>query len=108
MDGFPRGVNHKIQYFSFDDFESIIARTADNSADPQKKYEEHENKASLHRALQGLTDIQREVITLKFMNELTNKEVAELLGKTEESVRQLQCRAIRSLKSILENQNHYE
>jgi RNA polymerase sigma-70 factor (ECF subfamily) len=58
--------------------------------------------------LQELTDIQREVITLKFISGLSNKEIAELLGKTDEAVRQLQCRALKSLKIILKNQKYYE
>lgn len=91
-----------------DDFDSIVKRTADNSASPQESYEQKENKVFIHRVLQDLTDIQQEVITLKFISGLSNKEIAELLGKTKEAVRQLQCRALRSLKIILKNIKYYE
>ncbi len=91
-----------------DDFDAIIERTIDEDASPQKSYEKNENQELIQSALQELTDIQREVITLKYLSELSNKEIAELLGKTEEAVRQLQCRALRSLKIILKNQKYYE
>jgi RNA polymerase sigma-70 factor (ECF subfamily) len=91
-----------------DDLDSIAERTADDGAGPQKSYEDKENQAFIHRALQELTDVQQEVITLKFISELSNKEIAELLGNTEEAVRQLQCRALKSLKIILKNQKYYE
>jgi RNA polymerase sigma-70 factor (ECF subfamily) len=87
-----------------DDFDAIVKKTADDNDNPHTSYERNENQELIQRALQELTDIQREVMTLKFMSELSNKEIAELLGKTEEAVRQLQCRALRSLKNILKNQ----
>lgn len=87
-----------------DDFKAIVERTADDGDSPHISYERNENQELIHRALQELTDIQREVITLKFLSDLPNKEIAELLGKTEEAVRQIQCRALRSLKTILKNQ----
>ncbi len=91
-----------------DDFDAIAQKTADNSEDPQKIYEKKEDQVFINRVLRELTDIQQEVIALKFISELSNKEIAELLGKTEEAVRQLQCRALRSLKDILKNQKYYE
>lgn len=87
-----------------DDFDAIIERTIDEDDSLQKSYEKNENQELIQSALQELTDIQREVITLKYLSELSNREIAELLGKTEEAVRQLQCRALRSLKNILNNQ----
>jgi DNA-directed RNA polymerase specialized sigma24 family protein len=38
---------------------------------------------------------------LKFMNGLRNREIAELLEKSEEAVRQLQCRALKKLRGEL-------
>jgi len=86
------------------DFETLAERKADKNEDPLKSFEENENQNLINRALQELTDIQREVITLKFIDDLSNKEIAELLEKKEEAVRQLQCRAIRSIRNILKNQ----
>ena len=91
-----------------DDFGAVIERTADNTKSPFKSFEENENKNAIFHALQELTSIQREVITLKFLSDLPNKEIAELLKKTEEAVRQIQCRSLKSLKIILKDLKYYE
>jgi RNA polymerase sigma-70 factor, ECF subfamily len=55
--------------------------------------------------LEALTYIQRdqrEVIELKYLSELSNKEIAEMLGKSEANVRQLESRGLRKLREQLE------
>ena len=48
-------------------------------------------------ALSTLTDEQREVIALRFGQELPIREVARLLGKSEGAVKQLQARGVAAL-----------
>jgi RNA polymerase sigma-70 factor (ECF subfamily) len=57
---------------------------------------------ALGNALKKLTPIYRQIIVLKFINELSNKELTEILGKTEGALRILQFRALKSLRQILE------
>ena len=45
-----------------------------------------------------LTSLEAEALTLKFIHDLPNKEIASLLGKSEEAVRQLQSRGIRKMR----------
>jgi RNA polymerase sigma-70 factor (ECF subfamily) len=52
-------------------------------------------------ALQKLTPDQRQVILLKFMEGLSNQEVAEALSKSVGSVKSLQHRALTSLRHLL-------
>lgn len=52
-------------------------------------------------AMAELTDSQREVIALRFGQEMPIREVAQLLGKTEGAVKQLQARGIASLARTL-------
>jgi RNA polymerase sigma-70 factor (ECF subfamily) len=47
-----------------------------------------------------LSPDQQEVLVLKFINDLTNKEISEVLGKSEESIRQLQSRGLKTLKKL--------
>lgn len=54
----------------------------------------------LKKAMQKLKDDYKQVVLLKFMNELENPEIAEVMGKTESSVRILQFRALRQLRKI--------
>lgn len=46
---------------------------------------------------------QREVIKYRFFEDLTNEEIAYVLGKTEGAVRVLQHRAILKLRELLKN-----
>jgi RNA polymerase sigma-70 factor (ECF subfamily) len=55
----------------------------------------------LRRALAELTDDQQQVIILKFVDGLSNHEVAHILGKTEGAVKSLQHRALASLGRVL-------
>jgi len=55
----------------------------------------------LQRALSCLTEEQQQVIILKFVDGLSNEEVAQILGKTEGAIKSLQHRALASLGRIL-------
>lgn len=50
-----------------------------------------------------LTPLEVEALTLKFMHDLPNQEIASLMEKTEEAVRQLQSRGIRKMRGHLQN-----
>jgi RNA polymerase sigma-70 factor (ECF subfamily) len=52
-------------------------------------------------ALDGLTDEQREAITLRFFAGLSAREAAEAMGKQEGTIRGLQFRAIAALRRQL-------
>lgn len=62
---------------------------------------DQEQQAQLWQAIQTLTAEQREVIMLRFMAELSLKEVADLLGKRVGAVKGLQYRAIQALATML-------
>jgi len=59
---------------------------------------------ALRRALAELTDDQQQVVILKFVDGLSNLEVAQILGKTEGAVKSLQHRALASLGRALGEQ----
>lgn len=52
-------------------------------------------------ALHHLTEEQQQVIVLKFAEDLSNREVAEILGKTEGAVKALQHRGLAALRRVL-------
>jgi len=68
-----------------------------------EKIEQKEMEEIIKELVKELTPDQQEVIVLRFINEMSNKEIAKLLGKTEEAVRQLQSRALKSLREKLKN-----
>src|SRR3989338_9494788 len=56
---------------------------------------------TVKKALTKLTPEQQDVIAMKFIEDLSNDEIARNLGKSEGAVRLLQHRAISNLKEIL-------
>lgn len=59
----------------------------------------------LASALLKLTEIQQDVLQLRLIEERPVRDVAHLLGKSEEAIRQTQVRALRALR---EHMNAYE
>jgi len=58
-------------------------------------------KLDLNAALGLLTDDQRQLITLKFIQGLSNEDIAEVLDRTPGAVRILQFRALEALRELL-------
>ncbi len=90
-----------------DNPEDFFGNIPDKANSPLEIIEKKEIGQAIHRAIRELTDIQQEVIVFKFINDLSNKEIALLTGKTEEAIRQLQCRALKALREILKNEKLY-
>ncbi len=57
----------------------------------------------LYRAMQKLTHNQREVLVLKFIDNLSNSQVAEIMGISVGAVKSTQKRGLLSLNRILSN-----
>ncbi len=66
-----------------------------------------ERKRLLFQALQHLNDLKREILTMQYYGELSQKEIAALLKLTPENVRVLAYRAKKELKSFLK-ENGYD
>ncbi|MCI0597533.1 sigma-70 family RNA polymerase sigma factor [Candidatus Parcubacteria bacterium] len=58
---------------------------------------------SVLKALQMLTEEQREVLSLKYFSGLSTREVAAEMGKNENTVRQMEFRALSSLRRVLQS-----
>jgi RNA polymerase sigma-70 factor (ECF subfamily) len=56
-------------------------------------------KEKLRKGLEQLTDEQRQVIILKFIEGYANREIAEIVGKSVGAVKVLQFRALRALRA---------
>jgi RNA polymerase sigma-70 factor, ECF subfamily len=74
--------------------ESIPAKTAE--------VEEVERRATLFRLVDTLPAEQRRVVVLRFVEQKSIKEVAREIRKTEGAVKQLQFRAISTLRARME------
>lgn len=87
-------------------FYELEDRIADKSEsfNPQLFTEKNLDSERVHRALRKIGPSYQEVILLKFMNDLSNREVAKILNTNENNVRTLQFRALKKLRLVLEEQ----
>src|SRR3989344_4154392 len=65
-----------------------------------------ETSEALWRAMEALSDEQREVVVLRFIEEKSYVEIAELLDKNEEALRALNYRAMKILKEEMKKMNY--
>jgi RNA polymerase sigma-70 factor (ECF subfamily) len=75
----------------------------DGQDGPEEKILKDEKAASVRQAIQSLNEVQQEVVILKFISDLSNREIAQVISKSEEAVRQIQCRALKELKEKLKS-----
>ena len=68
---------------------------------PEENIEKQELTEKLGEALQQLTEKEQKVVTLYYYEELTLKEIANVLEVSESRVSQLHTRALGKMKSIL-------
>lgn len=80
--------------------EPTIADTKTEN-DPKNTVEQNISKDNLKSALNKLKANYREIITLYYINDLDNREVAQILKKTEGSLRVLKHRALQELKKVM-------
>jgi RNA polymerase sigma-70 factor, ECF subfamily len=66
------------------------------------EFEEVERRATLFRLVETLPVEQRRVVVLRFVEQKSIKEVAQEIRKTEGAVKQLQFRALSSLRARME------
>lgn len=62
----------------------------------------------LKEALHQLTFEQRQVILLRFVQDLSIADTARIMGKGEDAVKKLQSRALKSLKRILSREDDFD
>lgn len=69
-----------------------------------EKIHNNENIEKINKALKFLPDNLKEVLILRFINDLSAKEAAQILGTTEVNIRVLQYRGLQKLKEVIKNE----
>jgi RNA polymerase sigma-70 factor (ECF subfamily) len=80
---------------------------ADRTEAPDIAAERSLTNDHLQAALQELTDDQRDVIVLRFIEGISVAEVAQALNKTESAVKNLQIRGLKALYRLLSPQKAF-
>lgn len=58
-------------------------------------------QTEVRNAMKQLSEGQRELVVLKFIQSLSNSDIADITGRTPEAIRALQYRALSALRKIL-------
>ena len=87
-----------------DDPDEVFENIPDTE-DPEDDAMRGESRTAVREALEHVSASEQEVLILKFMNELSTKEIAQLLGKTEVAVRQSQSRGLKALREHLQEKD---
>jgi RNA polymerase sigma-70 factor (ECF subfamily) len=81
--------------------DDLIASTTAGESDLERHAEISWTMREVVRAMDDLTDLQREVITLRFAGGLSVAETASAVGRKENAVKALQHAGIRKLRQIM-------
>jgi RNA polymerase sigma-70 factor, ECF subfamily len=79
--------------------DEMVFINQDAETDTHESLEEKENRDLVRMALDHLTEEQKEIVEYKFINDFSNKKIAEITGKSEEAIRAIQFRAIKKIRT---------
>ena len=79
----------------------VLETIADESATAEEVAIQREEIETVRAHLRQLPQDQQDVIVLRFIEGLSTPEIATMLGKTEVSVRQMQSRGLRALRTLM-------
>lgn len=79
-------------------------RETEEIASDDRTIEHMADRDALMRAMNRLTDEQRQIVTLRLVEGWEPAEIARFLGRSIDSVKSLQYRALQTMKKILESE----
>jgi len=95
-----RRKNHRQRVYPLNDQDAIPVEHQPAHAAERRLEEE-----ALFSAIEMLTEPQRQVILMKFIEQRSNEEVSEILNKPIGAVKSLQHRALATLRRIMEKES---
>jgi RNA polymerase sigma-70 factor, ECF subfamily len=91
--------NHSVTMVSKNHREIPVADVhVTDKHDPQIEAEENLDLQNVLEAVKSLPESQKQVIILKFLDDIENDEIGRILGKRQGAIRALQMRALNSLR----------
>ena len=83
--------------------QQLARRLAESGTSPSRTLLRGELRRRVRQSLEHLKAIDREVLILRYLEQLSAKEIAAVLGITESAVNMRQLRALRRLQGLLGN-----
>lgn len=80
---------------------SLAGQLAGTFASPSHVAVQEENRRIIEDALNGMDDLDREILTLRHFEQVSNAEAAELLGISTAACSKRHIRALRKLQGVL-------
>lgn len=96
--------NSKQENIALDSEDNEI-QISDNNQDILKKTEHSFDMSIIEQKLQQLKDEYREIIILKYLEDLSTSEIAKIIDKSKGNTRVIIHRALNALKKIIEEEN---
>jgi RNA polymerase sigma-70 factor (ECF subfamily) len=94
--------NHVIDYFrTSQQCKPLEGELAIDDYGPEQEVEEQQTNKVLFEAMSTLPEQQRQLIILKFIEELDNSEIEHIMGKRQVAIRVMQMRALATLRRKL-------
>ena len=81
---------------------TVLDRAADAGPGPDRRVRDRRFRASLEEALEGLPEEQREAFTMREFQGLKFREIAEILGVPENTIKSRVRYALQALRASLE------
>ena len=91
-------------YRSFHHKDELSDQVADHreEAKTTRMAEQRLTNDILNEAMKELKDNYRQILILKYINDMSNEEIAYVMGRSQAALRILQFRALKKLKVVLE------
>lgn len=90
------------------DIQALPEDALSDAPELDKKIDDAMQIKLVKTAIKELDQDQQSVIVMKFINELSNKEIAQALEKSEGAVRVIQHRALKQLKSKIDETTRFD
>jgi len=95
---FHRMADHHRQQRERIALEGVAPALSESGPGPEAQVLRRDRPERVAQALDELTPDRQEALALRFFGELSNREAAQVMGKSEAAVKMLVCRALRQLR----------
>lgn len=103
-----KSMNQKLNYQFSATSKAIALQLAGNQTSPSNAASRNESILELGNALETLSDIDREILTLRHFEDLSNKEVAALLSIEPKASSIRYVRAVQRLKKCMDKTSGFD
>ena len=94
--------NHVVDYFRTNhQAQSLDDVKLTDDSEPASEYEGKQLQEMVMTAISDLTEQQKQIILLKFVEELDNQEIEQITGKSQGAIRVMQMRALAAVRDRL-------